>query len=206
MPGNFNRIWRQVWRMVADLGIVLGIIVAIITIRDHWSSSSIPQKSSPTGTAIVTSTLAPTATSAPPALVSLPELSVPGRAGDGVEFQAPQNGNYTFTIAAGAYSPWPGPSYPGYQGWTDVLFIYEDRPVQWGRQSSTGLTEPISPNAQLGAWIYSPTQSAAASASQGVSQQFTLKQGDTLTFIPIDQQGVYADNQGEVTLNVTFTP
>lgn len=212
-PGAPPSLWQRIARVIFSPAVVGAVLAALISVAGAIYVHEYVVTPGPGPTVIKsapnlppTATIAATSTASPQVAVSLPNITVPGRAGSGVVFQAPQSGTYTFVISSGAYSPWPSPSYPGYQGWTDALFVYENRPVQWGIQPSSGVTEPISPDAQLGTWIYEPTPDEALSKTRGSPQQFSLKQGDQLIFIPVDQQGVYADNVGEVTVSVTFTP
>lgn len=154
-----------------------------------------------TATAPPTTTSTPTATPVPPAAATVRVL---GAIEEGITFTAPPSpsaGAYAITIEGGAYSPWPSDEYIGNKGWVTILYIYKNRPVQWGT-TWTGLEGPVSPDDQIGVGEARRDPEEAESMAQGMRITVQLQAGDELTFVPLDERGSYSDNRGEVVLTI----
>jgi hypothetical protein len=155
----------------------------------------------PSPTPVLTNTPLPSPTPTP---TPKPQtFIIPGYQDAGVRVNIPTTGIYRFTIEDGAYSPWPTDNYPGNRGWFTLLHIYKNRSITWGKTPWEKIG-PIEPDFTLGVGEYMPDKNDAISAAKGASLNLKLGANDYLIFVPIDEQGQYADNRGEIEMSITF--
>lgn len=122
---------------------------------------------------------------------------------NGVRVNISTSGLYKVSYLGDAYAPWPNEQYEGYQGWTTILRIYVNKPVEWGR-TDYGLIGPINHNDYLGPGGYYLDKSQAITVSMGDTRTFRLNAGDYLLFVTLDEKGRYSDNQGKVDVGITY--
>lgn len=145
-----------------------------------------------------TNTPKPTATFTPvPVKIN---FSVPGNIEGGTRIDISTAGFYQLGYVGNAYSPWPSDGYEGNRGWATHVQAFINRPVEWG-MTSYGLIGPINFDVYLGAPDYHLAQNAAIAATRGkVASAGYLNAGDYITFVVVDERGVYSDNRGQVDL------
>lgn len=202
---------------------VAGFLVSVLTLlfgdniyqqitgHSFYGSRDIP-KLEPTPITVIqpTNTLAPTATPKP---VWLGRIRIPGNAEEGVRFTANQDGQYIFTYAGVAYSPWPTAE-PTQPKWRTRISVYKNRSIVWAQRPynpeddrSIIYKEPSDTDDIIGNYDVA-TQAEAMNAAQSVgSLRFDLRAGDYLIFVVSDDQGWYnnpGSNVGEVAFEVTF--
>jgi hypothetical protein len=122
---------------------------------------------------------------------------------NGIRVDIQNSGIYMLSYLGDAYSPWPNEQEQGYQGWTTIVRVYVNRPVEWG-QTEYGLNGPINQDAYLGPGGYYLDKNDAIMASNGDSRTLRLNAGDYLTLVVLDEQGRYFDNKGKVDVQITF--
>jgi len=122
---------------------------------------------------------------------------------NGVRVNITASGIYKVSYLGDAYSPWPNEQYEGYRGWTTIVRIYVNRPVEWGR-TDYGLIGPINQNDYLGPGGYYLDKNQAIATSTGDSRTFRLSAGDFVTLVTLDEKGRYGDNQGKVDIGITY--
>lgn len=122
---------------------------------------------------------------------------------NGVQVNISTSGIYKVAYLGDAYSPWPNEQYEGYRGWTTIVRIYVNRPVEWGR-TEYGLIGPINQNDYLGPGGYYLDKNQAIAVSTGDSRTFRLNAGDYLLLVTLDEKGRYSDNQGKVDIGITY--
>ena len=131
-------------------------------------------------------------------------LTVPGDDEGGAVFRVPETGTYRLTRVAGAYSPWRDNSVLGGQ-WRNVLFLYVDT-VRWGVTSyshGNGLTPDVVGRAGiLGCDEDLDSQQSAEDCGVGGSTTLYLEASHILILMPVDIQGQYPYNRGEVTIQI----
>lgn len=182
-----------------------------ITGRSFYGSRDVSKLES-TSTSVLqpTNTLAPTSTPKP---VSLGIIRIPSNAEEGVRFTANQDGQYIFTYAGGAYSPWPTAE-PSEPKWRTRISVYKNRSIVWAQRPynpeddrSIIYKEPSDADDMIGNYDVA-TQAEAINAAQSAgSLRFDLRAGDYLIFVVSDDQGWYNNpgpNVGEVVFEVTF--
>lgn len=167
---------------------------------------------SPTGAVVQPSAAAPlpTATKQPqPSATAKPpetihgELSVTCNSKAGTRLDAPIFGRYMISYAGGSYSPesWTGASD---LHWRSRINIYRNRVVQFGERAFqqgdiSGITyyEPTSPDAVFNGNYTKMTQSQSEdSARAAPAVTIDLNKSDFLTFVCMDDQPYFANNQG----------
>ncbi len=144
----------------------------------------------------------PSATAMPPETIQ-GELSVPCNSKAGARLDVSISGRYMISYAGGSYSPesWTGPSD---LHWRSRINIYRNKAVQFGARAfqqgdSSGITyyEPTSPDVIFPGNYVKMTQSQSEdSARAAPAVTFDLNKGDFLTFVCMDDQPYFADNQG----------
>jgi hypothetical protein len=122
---------------------------------------------------------------------------------NGVRVNISTSGVYKVAYVGDAYSPWPNAQYEGYQGWTTIIRIYVNRPIDWGK-TEYGLIGPINPDNYLGPGGYYLDKNQAIAKSQGDSRVFRLNAGSYLMIVTLDEKGRYNDNQGKVDIGITY--
>ena len=130
-------------------------------------------------------------------------IPVWGMEENGVRVDVSTAGVYEVGYSGDAYSAWPNEQAEGYRGWTTIVRIYVNRPVEWGL-TDFGLTGPINEDAYLGPGGYYLDKSEAISSSVGDTRTLRLQAGDYLTMVPLDEKGRYFDNQGKVDVGVMY--
>ena len=122
---------------------------------------------------------------------------------NGVRIDISASGIYKVEYLNDAYSPWPNEQSEGYRGWTTIVRIYRNRPVEWG-PTDYGLTGPINHDDYLSPGGYFLDKAQAISSATGDSRTFRLQAGDYLVFVPLDEKGRYTDNQGKIDIGITY--
>lgn len=166
-------------------------------------SSTIASPTEPlhTPTLVVPTATLPAATSTPELVTSI--IPIWGMEENGVRVEVPTAGVYEVSYFGDAYSAWPNEQAEGYRGWTTIVRIYANRPVEWGL-TDYGLTGPINEDAYLGPGGYYMDKTEAISSATGDSRTLRLQAGDYLTLVSLDQKGRYFDNQGKVDVGITY--
>ena len=155
-------------------------------------------------------TLPPTNTPQPPPPTDTPvpppppvTLSIWATDEDGEIFPAERTGRYEIKYLGDAYSPWPSAQAEGYRGWTTILKIYVNRPVEWGL-TDFGLPGPVNEDNYLTPGNYYLDKNAAIASAANDRRQVSLNAGEYITFIVLDESGRYVDNQGKVDVQITY--
>ncbi|MEZ4709320.1 MAG: hypothetical protein R3A44_19080 [Caldilineaceae bacterium] len=140
----------------------------------------------------------PAQAAAAPFAQSIP-LTVPGNSATGVRFDAIEAGIYTVSYMDNA----SGDS----TGWSTLVNIYQNRDVVWATNANGNLM-PADHDGYIGFQGARPTRAELIAFTQAEAQpvEFQLQAGDYLTFIGIDEQQAYFDNQGGVDLLITHAP
>lgn len=186
---------RGVFSSVAVGLIVFAFVIAFL--RTNESDAVAPSMPSPS--------ISSRASSEQPLPTPFP-LRVPGNAETGVPFRISEAGSYEIHIESGAYSTWPVDSSAA-KPWRSILFVYVNRPIQWGTPPGQSDIEPVNPDySSLGQWqdVSGQTQQSMETASRGSSLSAVFRAGDVLTFVPIDERGAYNDNRGVVQLVIAL--
>lgn len=143
-------------------------------------------------------TASPTSASSPTSVIRVWAIEE-----NGVRVNIPTSGIYKLSYLGDAYSPWPNEQFEGYRGWTNILRIYVNRPVEWG-QTEYGLSGPVNHDDYLGPGGYFLDKREAIAAAKGDSRNLRLSEGEYLTLVTLDEKGRYGDNQGKVDIGVTY--
>jgi|SRR5579859_58113 len=122
---------------------------------------------------------------------------------DGVRVNVNALGVYNLTYLGDAYSLWPNDQSGDYKGWTTLVKIYFNRPIEWGL-TEAGLIGPINAPDDLGNGGYYFDKNDAIAATQGDSLTLRLNAGDYLTLVVFDQRGRFGDNRGKVDVGITY--
>lgn len=130
-------------------------------------------------------------------------ISVSSKEENGVRVNIDTTGLYEITYWGDAYSPWPNDQSEGYRGWTNILRIYVNRPVEWGT-TSYGLTGPINEDFYLGPGNYYLDKNQAIATARGDSRQIRLNAGDYLTLVTLDEKGRYGDNRDKLDIGISY--
>ena len=179
-------------------GILLGRNQRVVVTPASTTSAATPVPTSPASTQSSAPTPPPTRITVAPTTVT-----VAGTAQNGVSFTAQASGNYQITIASGAYSTYPCDQQPsGVKSWLTVVRLYKNKPIQWG-VGDTGLLTPTNFDGSVGS-AYFATEAEAA-ASQSPPFPISLQGGDKLIFVPVDEEGHYSDNCGQVVVRIALT-
>lgn len=119
--------------------------------------------------------------------ISEQQITVLGHQEQGVIVTISTTGEYDIRIVDGAYSPWPADNSTNNQ-WRTILYVYRNRPIEWGT-TSYGLVQPENADyTDLGLWednVQWPTVSATACAGKESTTTAELRAGDRLIFVPI---------------------
>jgi hypothetical protein len=131
-------------------------------------------------------------------------LTIPGYAQNGIRFEATSTSNHRITILEGAYNTWP-PGSGSENQWRTIIHIYKNSDIHWGK-TSYGFIQPIEQDFAIGRFESSAntTQEDAEVSVKGQSIEIYLQAGDFLIFVPIDEKDSYAENRGEIILEVSF--
>lgn len=148
----------------------------------------------------------PTSTPVPPVVnQQLDPIIVSGLNQQGSTFTASNNGTYTFRIIGGPYSPWLDESDEGYRGWLTLLSVYRNRDGIMGVTDS-GFRGPVDADSYIGWGDYrSTTDQAMSDAQSNPTYSIYLSAGEFITFVPIDEEGYYGDNRGDIILSVQYS-
>lgn len=163
----------------------------------------------PTELPLPTATPMPaTATRAPASQPPVPNpvtnvISLQANEETGKQIPVTQSRFYRLDYLGDAYSPWPNENFDGYQGWTSIVRVYVNRPIQWG-VTDYGLIGPIDHDDYLGSNAYYLAKEEAVSASVSSLRRHFLKAGDYISIVTLDEKGRYGDNRGKVDLGLTF--
>lgn len=122
---------------------------------------------------------------------------------NGIQVDVNEPGMYNVAYIDDAYSPWPNAQYPDYRGWTTILRVYVNRPIEWGT-TDYGLVGPINFDGFLGPGGYHLDKNEAIALSKGDSRNFRLNAGEYLILVTLDERGRYSDNQGKVDVEITY--
>jgi len=143
----------------------------------------------------------PLPTSTPKPVTNL--ISVSSKEENGIIVNIDTTGQYEVAYWGDAYSTWINEHQEGYRGWTNILRIYVNRPVEWGI-TDYGLPGPINQDAYLGTGNYYLDKNQAIDIAKGDSRYFRLNAGDYLTLVTLDEKGRYEDNQGKIDVGITY--
>jgi hypothetical protein len=130
-------------------------------------------------------------------------LAVSAAVEQGVSINILANGEYEIAYLGDSYSPWPSDDHPGYLGWTTLVAVYNSRPVEWGL-TPYEVVGPVNPDGFLTAGGYFSTREVAADAAVGERLTLSLRAGDQLLLVAVDERGRYADNRGLVEVEIRF--
>lgn len=143
-----------------------------------------------------------------PSATPTPELETINRTiwateenGDRVDIT--KTGVYKVEYIGDAYSPWPDEQAQDYQGWTTIIRIYINREIEWGL-TEFGLIGPINFDNYLTSGGYYINQNDAITNATEKSRILTLKAGDFLVFVTLDEKGRYFDNREKVDISITY--
>jgi hypothetical protein len=210
-----GRLKQLLPRFLGYLNLIMVAVVAIVTlvIIQVWGSATLiilgqpitlsrPSDTQPSpGSAVATVT--PTATGE--------SLRVFPYKEDGEVFRPKAAGQYQVTITGGAYSFLPSEGFegPGVKSWRSRLFAYRNGPVIWATRSGSGPVGPVGFDFAIGNGDLKATRGEAEKLAKGMAFiiPFSLKEGDFLTFVAIDEKGKYDKpgiNMGEVDLSFTL--
>jgi len=128
-------------------------------------------------------------------------LPVPATSASGVQFQASRDGLYSIVILEGATNNWAADA-PTSLGWQSWLFIYKNRPIEWGPNGSYG-PSATNPDFSVGDPAFYQTYDAAESAGQGASVEVSLNKGDYIILVIQDCLNYYYDNRGALTVRIS---
>jgi len=134
-------------------------------------------------------------------------LSVPGQASAGVRYTVSRAGWYRVAYISGAYSPWKATD--AQQGqWRTLIDLYLDQ-VAWevGPYSPPDNGKTPSAITRLGFVGHdadSDDKPSAEDAGKGSTFDIHLSSGHDLVLMPVDTEGQYGGNQGEVALTIAF--
>jgi hypothetical protein len=124
-------------------------------------------------------------------------ITILGNSADGNLFTANQSGSYIIKYVDGAYSTFPISSQ---KLWQTSVRIYKNRPVAWNQNA-------------IGEFDYNflafgevDSKEQALSNAKGSSIIINLSQNDYIYLIAVDTKNSYADNPGEVILEILFIP
>jgi hypothetical protein len=145
----------------------------------------------------------PIPTIAPTPEVTTEVISVWSTDDGGVEVPISQSGMYEISYLSGAYTPWPNEQAEGYRGWTNIIYIYINKPVTWGI-TEYGLPGPVSYDRYLGPGGYYIDPDEAAGVALGERRTLRLDEGDFLTLVVLDEQERYEDNQGDIDVGIKY--
>jgi hypothetical protein len=203
-------IFRKGSKYESIAAIVIGAFLILWSIGWLPQSQAIATQANPTDTP--TTEPAPTSTryivEPTPSPQFSWDLTVPGYE-EGIVFSAAISGKHKIVITGGAYSPTPSEDYPGPRGWMTTLYVYINRPVEWGLRPESGLIGPVNPDLEIGNGELRPSKEEAEEFVIGWSSVIDLQAGDELTFVPIDEKDFYdkpANNRGEVNLMIYIIP
>jgi len=127
---------------------------------------------------------------------------------EGVEFIAPADGSYRFTITGGAAQACPpsaAPGHPDWHGWNTMVLIYKNRHAEWGGGPfAPDNPHPANWDAAVGNIGMQPTREAAESAGKGLSCQMFLGKNEYARLLVHDSRGFFHDNSGGVHLLISL--
>jgi len=189
---------------VIDLPTPVGILVpppASPISQTQAALTPVAPLATPDQPIVVTSTALASTAPLSPQVTSLVQVWAIDEEGVRVNVNAP--GVYNLAYLGDAYSLWPEAQVTGYKGWTTLVKIYFNRPVEWGR-SQSGLIGPIDAPEFMGDTGFYIDRDAAINVTQGASRSFRLNAGDYLTLVVFDQKGKFGDNRGKVDIGITY--
>ena len=137
------------------------------------------------------------------------ELSIDSCDAEGVNFTAPETGEYTLTFTGGASSHLPETdvNWPKYGGWWTRIIIYINKPIEWGEGDNTeiyGLV-PVNYDHLLGSDDKYPTYEEAETAGQGLNLTIDLNKNDYIIVLEHDHSDYYFDNSGILKIEINYT-
>ena len=139
----------------------------------------------------------PTTVSSTPTPISIETITLLGNSNEGKLFTANQSGMYILKYIDGAYSTFPVSN----QGlWQTSVRIYKNRPVAWEQNSIGGF------DYEFAAFGEVSSKEQAMSNANGSSISIQLSQNDYIYMIAVDGKNNYADNPGEVVIEILFIP
>ncbi|MFA4836165.1 MAG: carboxypeptidase regulatory-like domain-containing protein, partial [Dehalococcoidia bacterium] len=130
------------------------------------------------------------------------ELYIPGTEQDGIQFVAPQDGIYRFTITGGAVEVCPPasqPNHPEWWGWRTWVLFYKNRQIEWGAEGWNGNPNPSNWDFSMG-YCCQPTYQEAEQLGIGTFIELPLLAGDYLTLGFHDSRNCFGDNSGGVSI------
>lgn len=148
----------------------------------------------PAATLIPTSTIAPTPTrvfATPTTEVRFPDIVVAGNAPNGIAFTVPSDGMYLFTIKSGTYCTKPGLC-------RSIIKGYINREIEW--DNFYNLPHPMHEDEILGCWENDTAQNP--SCGNGYSTMVSLRGGQYIRWVVMEDRNAFPDNSGSVILSV----
>jgi len=139
---------------------------------------------------IISSTPIPTIEATPVTIV-LPDLSVSANASNGVQFAVPIDGQYRFTIRDGSYCT-------GGNVCRSIIRAYINKAVVWA--DWYGKPHPMEQNYELGCWEQETTNNSNCATGRYID--ISLSAQDTITWIIMEDQNSFSDNEGTIILKV----
>ncbi len=119
-----------------------------------------------------------------PKPVLIGRIRIPGNAEEGVRFTANQDGQYIFTYAGGAYSPWSAAE-PSQPQWRTRISVHKNRPIVWAQRPynpedvrSIIYKEPSDADDVIGNYQVATQAEAINAAKSAGSLRFDLRAGD----------------------------
>lgn len=209
-----NAPWPTIMFGIGVLALIIGVLqynqaansqVSNENISATLISLQMTEVSIPTSLPQVTTqnTSLATATTEPqgPTITSLGTVRIFGNSNQGVQVQISETGIYRFSYRSGSYSTYGiGMSPSGVKTWLTAVHIFRGDSAKWeGRTISTeGLLAKM---ADTGYWF---AESEAENAGDGKYTELYLNNGDILTLVAVDHFDAYADNPGQVVVELFY--
>lgn len=187
--------------LAAIAGLIVALCAWLIPFSPVGPSPFVRQSIVPSKSPIPAAPILPPATNTPePVTRVIPVWAIEE---NGARVNVGTSGVYKVAYLGDAYSPWPNEQYEGYRGWTTIVRIYVNRPIEWG-QTDYGLSGPINWDDYLSPGDYYLDKSQATASATRDSRTLRLSAGDYLILVTLDERGRYSDNQGKVDIGITY--
>jgi hypothetical protein len=190
-----NNNWKGLMTLIG-IGVVLGAILVVILVFVVGAK--------PTNVSIgpIVFELPVTNPSTQnPEPVALGIIKVPGNSNQGVQLKIKEAGLYAVRYKSGSYSTFPNSEISaGQKTWLTMIHIFKGAQAEW--DGETLKHEAVYKSvANTGFW---PSSEEAENVAQDSNVQAYFNYGEVLTLIADDNRVSYADNPGEVILEVLF--
>jgi pimeloyl-ACP methyl ester carboxylesterase len=137
-----------------------------------------------------------------PAIPGATQIFVSALSESGTTYTAPAADTYRFTIADGAFRTCEQGDC--HTGWRTKMFLYVNRPVIWSAQCGEDNVGPGDWDYELGTWTFYSTRQRAEEVSRGMYVDVPLAKDDYVTLVIWDCRGVWGDNSGGITIQVSL--